>query len=170
MNLRLILNKGCITNNMSQLLKADYFDYLALSASLHSFTVHRLTFKTELRVDSLGFYFIFLLLSIPLRICHVGTFFGLHFITFYMRNRKQVRARGKWHGSEHLQRQSGNSLGKDALLRIWIVGTARAFTMASILLLCFGISLAGTSEPYKNVIPKYFTHINVFYPAISLVK
>lgn len=78
MNLGLILNTGCITGNMSQLLEADYFDCLALSTSLHSFTVHCLTFKTELRVNSLDFYFIFLLLSIPSCICHVG-FFWLKF-------------------------------------------------------------------------------------------
>lgn len=85
-------------------------------------------------------------------------FFSLNFITFCIRNRKQVRAKGKWHGSEHLQRQSGNSLGKDALLRIWIVGTARAFTMTYILLLHFGFSLAGTSEAYRNVISCSQTH------------
>lgn len=88
-----------------------------------------------------------------------------------MRNRKQVRARGKRHGSEHLQRQrSGNLLVKGALPRIWIVETARTFILLSILLLCLGFSLAGTPEDYRNVIPKYFTHTNVFYCSITLEK
>lgn len=72
MNSRLILNTGFIADNMSQLLKAEYFDYSALSTSLHSFAGHCLAFKRELKVDSLDFYFIFLLLSIPLSIFHVG--------------------------------------------------------------------------------------------------
>lgn len=167
-----LLNTGFIADNMSQLLKAEYFDYLALSTSLHSFDGHCLAFKRELKVDSLGFYFVFLLISIALCISHVGFFsIWFYYITFCMRNRKQVRARGKWHGSEHLPRQrSGNSLVKGALLRLWIVETARPFTLPSILLLCFGFSLAGTSKDYRKIIPEYCTYTNAFYPSIILEK
>lgn len=174
MNFGLILNTGFITNHISQLLKAEYFDHLALSSSLQTFAGHCLAFKRELKVDSLDFYFIFLLFSSPLCICHVGFFFFFNifdFITFCMRNRKQGRARRKWHGSEHLQRErSGNLLVKGVLPRIWIVETARAFILPSILLVCLRFSLDGTSEDYRNVTPKYFTHTNAFHPSITLGK
>ena len=59
----LIVNTGFTADNMSQLLKAEYFDYLALSTSLHSFAGHCLAFKRESKVDTLDFNFIFLLFS-----------------------------------------------------------------------------------------------------------
>jgi len=155
---------------MSQLWKAGYFHYSVLSTSLHSFTVHRLTFTTWFGVGSLDFYFIFFFFSFPLCICHVGfPWLKCYYFLYKKKKASEYKRKMAWLWTP-AESKEWKFTGKDALLRIWIVGTARAFTMPSILFLHFGFPLVSTSEAYRNVIPKYFTLINVLYRFITLAK